>query len=59
MAGVRFSRVELVVEHKVQVREHEAFKAQIQFQKRSLEPLQLALKTKHSGRVFESSTFTR
>ena len=59
MAGVGFSQVELVVEHKVHVREHEAFKAQIQFQKRSLEPLQLALKTKPSGRVFESSTFTR
>ena len=57
MAGVRFSRVELVVEHMVHVREHEAFKAQ--FQKRSLEPLQLALKTKPSGRVYESSTFTR
>ena len=33
MAGVRFSRVELVVEHKVHVRDYEAFKAQIQFQK--------------------------
>ena len=43
MAGVRFSRRELVVEHKVHVREHEAFKEQIQFQKRSMEPLQLAL----------------
>ena len=38
MAGVRFSRVEHVVEHKVQIRWLEAFKAQIQFQKLSLEP---------------------
>ena len=33
MAGVRFSRVELVVEHKVHIPLLEAFKVQVQFQK--------------------------